>query len=71
MADPSTRVLALIQHMDWHQNNSVPMDNSLTVRRLENLLDVATYFVVAAKIGGAFTHRATFAKLQTAKQLCC
>ena len=57
--------------MDWHQNNSVPMDNSLAVRRLENLLDVVTYFVVAAKIGGAITPRATFAKLQTAKQLWC
>ena len=47
------------------------MDDPLAVLRLENLLDVATYFVVAAKIGGAITHRATFAKLQTAKQLGC
>jgi len=47
------------------------MDDPLAVLRLENLLDVATYFVVAAKIGGAITPRATFAKLQTAKQLWC
>ena len=57
--------------MDRHQNNPVPMDDSLAVLRLENMLDVATYFVVAAKIGGAITPRATFAKLQTAKQLWC
>ena len=47
------------------------MDDSLAALRLENMLDVATYFVVAAKIGGAITPRATFAKLQTAKQLWC
>ena len=57
--------------MDRHQNNSVPMDDSLAVLKLENMLDVANYFVVAAKIGGAITPRATFAKLQTAKQLWC